>query len=57
MFALFVEGLDYSVGQFFPSLSLMATRSVCLYGKGGVEQEDTLVSPPLQVAGCGDGFA
>lgn len=49
MLALFVEGLDGSVGQFLPSFPLMAAGAVCFYGQRCVEQQYTLLCPPLQV--------
>ena len=50
---LFVEGRNGSIGEFLPTFVLMASGAVRLYGKGGVEQQDTLFRPTGEVARCG----
>lgn len=50
---LFVEGSDGGIGEFLPAFVLMAASAMRLYGKGGVEQQDTLFRPTGEVARCG----
>ena len=44
------EGFDGGVGELFPALFLMRSGGVGANGEGGVEEEDALFGPIIQVA-------
>lgn len=50
---LFVESSDGGIGEFLPAFVLMTAGAMRLYGKGGVEQQDSLFRPTGEVARCG----
>ena len=57
MLSLTIQGLDSSIRQLFPTLTLVATRLVCLDREGGIEEQHTLLRPMREVARRGDRFA
>ena len=55
--ALLIEGGNGSIGEFFPSLVLMAAGTVFLDCECSVEEQDSLFCPMSEVARCGNRFA
>jgi len=52
--ALLVECLNGGIGEFFPTMVLVAARAMGLYGEGGIEKEYALLGPMKQITGCRD---
>ena len=47
---LLVDRFEHLVGEGFPALFLMRSRSACPHGEGGVEEQNARSSPSLEVA-------
>lgn len=50
VFALLGQCCDGGIGEGLPAFALMAARLSCLYGEGGIEQQNTLIGPMGQVS-------
>lgn len=51
------EEFDDGIGELFPPFFLMRTSKTGTNGESGIEQENSLSSPAIQIAGLSYGFA
>lgn len=49
MLPMVIECTDSRVGEFFPTFVLMTAWVVCFNGQCGIEEQDTLIRPTLEI--------
>lgn len=49
MLPMVIEYTDSRVGEFFPTFVLMTAWVVCFNGQCGIEEQDTLIRPTLEI--------
>ncbi len=50
MLTLIIESGNSRIGEFLPPFILMAAGTMCLHGKGSIQQQYPLLGPALQIA-------